>query len=104
MTLVSPEHQDINGQVEVTWRTLRTIAHSIMVHEIVLEEYIHFELMYKEGHIFLVLPIKDLTNEDGQLITPFKIATGTKPSVSHLSVLFSHVFYRNLLPTLTKGL
>ena len=27
-------------------------------------------------------------NEDGDATTPFKLATGTKPSVSHLSVLF----------------
>ena len=32
LTLASPEHQEMNGQVEVTWRTLRTIAHSLMVH------------------------------------------------------------------------
>ena len=32
LTLAAPEHQEMNGQVEVTWRTLRTIAHSLMVH------------------------------------------------------------------------
>ena len=37
---------------------------------------------------FLVLPIKDLMNEDGKTTTSFKTATGTKPSVSHLCVLF----------------
>ena len=40
------------------------------------------------GHIFPVLPIKDLINEDGDLTTPYKIETRTKPSVSHLHVLF----------------
>ena len=29
-TLVAPEHQEMNRQVEVTWRTLCTIAHSLM--------------------------------------------------------------------------
>ena len=28
LTLAAPKHQEMNGQVEVTWRTLRTIAHS----------------------------------------------------------------------------
>ena len=42
LTLSSPEHQEINRQVEVTWRTLRTVAHSIMVHARVPEVYIHF--------------------------------------------------------------
>ena len=61
----------MNGQVEVTWRTLRTVAHALMVHARVPEVYVHFELMYTTDHIFPVL------------------ATGTKPSVSHLCVLFS---------------
>ena len=43
--------------------------------------------MYKTDHIFPVLPIKDTINEDGDLATPYKIATGKKPSVSHLRVL-----------------
>ena len=78
----------MNGQVEVTWRTLREISHSPMVHARVSEEYIHFSLMYTTDHIFTVIPIKDLINKDGDLTTPHKIATGTKPSVSHLRVLF----------------
>ena len=42
LTLEAPEHQEMNGQVEVTWRTLRTIAHAIMVHARVPEIYVHF--------------------------------------------------------------
>ena len=88
LTLAAPEHQEINGQVEVTWRTLRTIAHFLMVHARVPENYIHFALIYTTDHIFPVLPIKDLINEDGDPTTPYKLATGNKPSVSHLRVLF----------------
>ena len=88
LTFVAPEHQEMNGQVEVTWRTLRTVAQSLMVHERVPELYVHFTLMYMTDHIFLVLPIKDLMKEDGDPTTPHKLATGTKPSVSHLCVLF----------------
>ena len=44
--------------------------------------------MYTTDHIFPVLPIKYLINEDGDPTTPYKMATGTKPSVSHLRVLF----------------
>ena len=58
--LPAPEHQEMNGQVEVTWRTLRTFTHSLMVHARVLEAYIRFALIYTTDHIFLVLPIKDL--------------------------------------------
>ena len=59
-----------------------------MVHARVPEVYAHFALMYTKDHIFPVLPIKDLINEDGNPTTPHKLATGTKPSVSHLRVLF----------------
>ena len=92
MTLAAPEHQDMNGQVELTWRTLRTVAHTIMVHARVPEVYVHFALMYTTDHIFLVLPIKYLVNEDGELTTPHKLATGAKPSVSHLRMLFFPCF------------
>ena len=78
----------MNGKVKVILRTLRTIAHSLMVHARFLETYIHFTLMYTEDHIFLLLTIKDLINEDGKTTTPYKIATGKKPSISHLRVLF----------------
>ena len=78
----------MNGQVEVTSRTLRTVEHSIMVHAIVLEIYVHFTLMYTTDHIFPVPPIKYVRNRDGNQTTTHKLATGTKPSVSHLGVLF----------------
>ena len=88
MILAAPEHQEISRKVEVTWRTLRTISHSLMVYARVLEAYINFLLMYMIDQIYRVLPIKDLINEEGYLTTPFKLATGVKPSVSHLRVLF----------------
>ena len=52
------------------------------------EVYVHFTLMYTTDHIFPVLSIKYLINEDGDPTTPYKLATGTKPLVSHLRVLF----------------
>ena len=88
LTLAAPEHLEMNGKVEVTWRTLLTVTHSLMVHARVPEVYVNFALMYTTDHIFPVLPIKDLINEDGDPTTPHKLETGTKPSVSHLCVLF----------------
>ena len=67
---------------------MRTVAHSLMVHARVPEVYVHFALMYTTYHIFTVLPIKDIINEDGYPTTSHKLATGKKPSVSHLRVLF----------------
>ena len=59
-----------------------------MVHVRVSEVYINFALMYMTDSIFLVLPIKDLIKEDGELTTSFKLTTVKKPPVSHLCVLF----------------
>ena len=59
-----------------------------MLHARVSEAYTYFALMYTADHNFLVIPIKDLINEDINLTTPFKLETGTEPSVSHLRVLF----------------
>ena len=56
---------------------------------IILEAFIHFTIIYTTDPIFLVLLIKDLINKDGGFTTPFKLVTGTKPSVSHLCMLFS---------------
>ena len=52
-----------------------------MVHMRVLEVYINFALIYISDHIFSVIPIKDVINEDDDPTTPFKLATGTKPSI-----------------------
>ena len=61
--------------------------------------------MHKIDHIFLVLPIKDLINEDGDPTTSHKLATGTKPSVSHLRVLFCpHVLRKATAYVETKTL
>ena len=102
MTLAAPEHQEMNGQVEVTWITLRKIANSLMRNARVLEAYIHFALIYTIDHIFPVLLIKDLINKDGKFTTPFKPVTGTKPSVSQLRVYYFHLLYRKLMHTSTK--
>ena len=88
LTLAAPEHQEMNGKVELTWRTLRTVSHSHMVHARVPEVYVHFALMYTTDHIFPVVPIKYFVNKDGNPTTPHKLATDTKPSVSYLRVLF----------------
>ena len=67
---------------------LHTISHSLIIYARFLEAYIHFALMYTTDHIFPVPPIKYLVNEDFNPTTPFKVATGRKPSVSHLPMLF----------------
>ena len=88
LALEAPDHQKKNDHVGVTWKTFKTITHSIMVYARVSDEYINFVLMYMADNIFTVLPIKQVVNQDGKPTTPHKMATGTKPAVSNLCVLF----------------
>ena len=81
LNLAAPEHQEMNGKVEVAWRTLRTIAHSLIVCAIVFEACIHFALMYTTDHIFPVLPITYLINKYGDHTTTCTLTTSKKPSV-----------------------
>ena len=97
LTLSALGHQEINRQAEVACRTLSIIAHSLMVHAQVSEDYIHFALMYTADHIFLVLSIKDLINKDNDLTTPFKLATGKNLQYRIYMFYCFHVLYEKLL-------
>ena len=44
--------------------------------------------MYTTDNIFRFYQSKIQKNKDGEPTTPFKLATGTKPSVLHIRVLF----------------
>ena len=100
--LAAPEHQEMNGQVEVTWRTLRTVAHALMVHARVPEIYVHFALIYTTDHIFPVLLIKDLINEDGDPTTPYKLGQ-VRNLQCHIYVFYLvHVLYVKLRRTLRQ--
>ena len=102
LTLAAPEDQDINGQVEVTWRTLCTVAHALMVHARFPEVYVHFSLMYTIDHIFSVLPIKDLINYDGdpKFHTNWQQVRNLQ---CHIYVFyFVHVLYVKLQSTLRQ--
>ena len=41
IALAASDHQEMNGQVKVIWKKLQNIAHSIMVHARVSDEYMH---------------------------------------------------------------
>ena len=58
------------------------------MHARVSDEYIHFALMYTTDHTFPVVSIKHLVDHDSEPTMTHKLATGTKPSVSNLRVLF----------------
>ena len=76
-SFAAPEHQEVNGQIELTWKKLKTIAHPIRVQTRVSEKYIHLALMYTTYNIFTVIPIKHLVNHEGEPNKPDRVVTGT---------------------------
>ena len=61
--------------------------------------------MYTADNIFPVITTIDLINEDSDPTTPFKLATGMRPSVLHLRVLFCpYVVQKATAHVGTKGL
>ena len=60
----------------------------MMVNAWVSDKYMHFALFFTTDNIFTVLPIKQLVNHDSEPTTPYKLESGTKPSVSNIHVLF----------------
>ena len=86
--LSATEHKAMNGKVKVTWRMLRTIAHSIMVHTRVSEAYLHFSFIHTKDNILPILPIKYMMNKDGDPTTLYELVTGKKPTISYSCVLF----------------
>ena len=58
-----------------------------MVHALVSEEYIYISLIYTTDHVFPVLPIKRLLNQESEPTTPHKLATGSKTPVTNLRAL-----------------
>ena len=90
------------GKLEVTRRILLTIAHTHMIHARVLEVYIQFYLMYTTDHIFPVLQIKYVIYEYSDTTTSFKLAIGTKPSVSNVRVLFCKCVIRKVTAHVNK--
>ena len=67
-----------------------------MLHVWVSYNYIHFLLIYTNYHIFPVIPIKHLLNQDGEPTMPHKLATGINFSVSNLRVLLLLCFVRKV--------
>ena len=102
LKLAAPGHREMNSQVEVTWRTLCTVAHSLMVHARVPKLFVYFALMYTTDHIFPVLPIKDIINEDGDTTTPPKLTTGTNLQCIIYACFIFRVLYGKLQCTLRQ--
>ena len=88
LSIAAPEHQEMNGLSEVTWRQIRTIAHSLMVFARVDDSFMHHALIYAAHVIFPALPLRDLVNEKGAQATPTELMTLRKARVSKIRTLF----------------
>ncbi|MGH7974694.1 MAG: hypothetical protein ACREBR_04150 [bacterium] len=87
LTIAAPRHQEQNAYCERTWQTIRTIAHKMLLHARVGQQYTHHALMYATDHIFPAIPWKKL-NIDDRPSTPYELSTGQRPCIKHLRTLF----------------
>ena len=77
----APRHQEMNGLAERSWRSIRDLAFSMIVHAQVGDKYYDFALDHA-WKVFNCLPIKGL-EKDGKPITPFESFFNVKPSLSN---------------------
>ena len=98
LALAATDHQEMNVQTELTSQTVQTIAHSIMVHAHISDQYIHFALMYTTDHIFTVLPIKYLVNQNGEPTTTLV----QNPQYQAYVFYSTHVLYKKQLRIFTQ--
>ena len=79
----------MNGLAERTWRSLRDLAFSMIVHAHVGDEFYDFALDHA-WKIHNCLPIRGLQKE-GNPVTPYELFYGAPPCISKFRVLFCPV-------------
>ena len=82
----APRHQEMNGLAERSWKSIRELAFSMMVHAHVGDEFYDFALDHA-WKVYNCLPIKGL-EKDEVPATPYEMFFGSKPSLDKFRVLF----------------
>ena len=86
LSFASPRHQEMNGLAERSWRSVRDLAFSMMVHAQVGDELYDFAHNHA-WKVFNCLPISGLQKEC-KSTTPFELFFGQAPSLRRSKVLF----------------
>ena len=79
----------MNRLAERSWKSIKGLAFSMMVHAHVGDEFFDFALDHA-WKVFNCLPIKSLT-KDGEPTTPYEMFHNHKPSLEKFKVLFCSI-------------
>ena len=91
-SLASPDHQEMNGISESTWKSVKQLAHSLQVQGRVGENFLYHALKYAV-QIHRVLPIKNLY-KNGRQSTPYELHYNKRPKVGKFRILFCPAIVR----------
>jgi hypothetical protein len=78
--LAAPKKQCQNHLAERTWQTISSISRSLLVHAR-LPDTFWFQALCYAAHIFNILPVHGLKNQEEYPSTPHELFFGTKPCI-----------------------
>ena len=93
----APEHQEMNGICEAKWREVHNTANILLNNARLGGAFFHHAHAYAV-HIVNVCPAKNVTDQDGNPITPYEFSYTRKPSLANFRVFGCPTFFKRYEP------
>ena len=84
-TSAAPKHQHQNGIVERHWGIVANMANSLILNARLSPKFFAYALKYEEK-MHDMIPIRDLTDEEGRPTIPYYKAFNKKPNVQQFKI------------------
>ena len=97
LTIAGPKHQEQNGFVEVTYKSLGKMARSMLVHARLPMTFYHLAIDYA-CLILQILPHKGLRDKDGKPVTIYEVIHKKKPRICRFKVFGCPVVFKQYKP------
>ncbi len=85
LVLAAPKKQNQNHLAKRTWQTVSAMGRSLLEHVWLPDTFMYHALVY-ETHIFNILPVRGLLDEQKVPSTPYQLFFGKKLSISNFVV------------------
>ena len=97
LTVAGPKHQEQNGFVETSYKTIGKMARSMLVAAKMPLPFMHLALDYATI-ILRVMPHRSLKSIDGKPITTYEVLHKKKPRIRRFKVFGSPVIFKRYKP------
>jgi len=97
LTIAGPRHQEQNGFVKTTYKTLGRMARSMLIALHLPIQFYHLAMDYA-CLILRVLPQKGLKNENGEPVTTYQVLHNKKPRIRRFRVFGCPVVFKRYKP------